>query len=120
MTAARATKLQSIVLPQLIKQVRRQLAVVRSPDQKRKLLVFWRRSNRVAALYLIAVLSGQPHVYMLAGPVTLPTRHIDDQALRARSLGDYLDNPAEPPLPAVPYRCCVNLYDIAVPTTARP
>ena len=70
--ADRAAQLELVAGPQLVDEIRRDLAVVEALDGEHERSLLGRRRDRVAALRLVAVLGGQPDVDVLAGPVAGP------------------------------------------------
>jgi hypothetical protein len=100
-----ATQLEVVSGLDGLRQVRRDLAVVESFDGEDEVLVLGRRGDRVAALSLVAVLGGEPHVHMLAGPMTGPVCGLQDQAGRARVLADESDDARGLPGQSPAYRC---------------
>ena len=95
--ADRAAQLQLITGTELVGQIRRDLAVLESFDRQRERCVLRRRGDRVRALCLVAVLGGQAHVDVLAGDVSGPAGHVEDQRLRAGRLDDHVFDGGEPP-----------------------
>ena len=92
--ADRAAQLDLVARPQLVGQVRRDLAVVEALDGELDAGAVGRRGDRVAALRLVAVLGGQPDVDVLPGAVTGPVGHVEDERLGAGRLGDDVDDVA--------------------------
>ena len=58
---------------------------------------FGRRGDRVAALGPVAVVGGEPYVDVLAGAVTRPVRHVEDQGVHPLGFGDDRGDPHGPP-----------------------
>jgi hypothetical protein len=95
--ADRAAQLQLITGTELVGQIRRDLAVLESFDRQRERCVLRGRGDRVRALCLVAVLGGETDVDVLAGDVSRPAGHVEDQRLGARSLDEHVGDGAEPP-----------------------
>jgi hypothetical protein len=90
--ADRAAQFEIVSRLQGLGQVGRHLARVEPFDGQDQVIVFGRGSDRVAALCLVAVLRGEPHVHVLAGEVAGPVGRVEDDALGARVLGGELDH----------------------------
>jgi hypothetical protein len=103
--ADRAAQLELVAGLERLGQVRRHLAVVEPLDREDEVLVLGRGRDRVAALCLVTVLGGQPHVNVLAGQVIGPVGGVEHNALRARVLGDEFDHACELPGQSPAYRC---------------
>jgi hypothetical protein len=96
-TADRAAQLQLITGTELVGQIRGDLAVRESFDRQRERCVLRRRGDRVGALCLVAVLGGEADVDVLAGDLSRPAGHVEDQRLRAGGLDDDVFDGGEPP-----------------------
>jgi hypothetical protein len=92
-----AAHLQLVPEPKLVDEVRRDLTVVQTLDGKHDVVVFRCGGDGVAPLRLVAVLSSQPHVDMLAGPMAGPLRQLERDALRTVGFSDELDHAAQLP-----------------------
>ena len=77
--ADRAAQLELVARPQLVDEVRRDLAVVESLDRERERGILGRRGDRVAALRLIAVLRRQPHVDVLTRAMAGPAGSVEHE-----------------------------------------
>ena len=98
--ADRPAQLEAVAGARFAGKIGRHLALGDALDGERQCAGRRRRGDRIAALRLIAVLGGEPHVDMLAGFVARPLRHIEHQAAHARRLLDDLaqrrDHPLQP------------------------
>src|SRR4051794_3234823 len=107
--ADRAANLELVARPDLLDQVRRDLAVVDELDGDLQRVELGRRGDRVRALRLVAVLGGQPDVAVLPRPGARPVGDVERQGARPRRLGDDLaprrGAPGEPPGQSPQYRC---------------
>ena len=83
--------------PQLVDEVRRDLAVVDPLDGELEVLVAGRRRDRVAALRLVAVLGREPDVDVLAREVAGPVGRVEHDRARAGRLVAELDDGRELP-----------------------
>src|SRR3954464_6839910 len=72
--ADRAAQLESIARPQLVDEIRRDLAVLETLDGDGEPRVLRSRSNRIAPLGLITILGSQSHVHVLACAMPRPLR----------------------------------------------
>jgi hypothetical protein len=96
--AERTAQLQRVAGAELGDEVGRDLAVVKSIDGEDELVVLRRGGDRVAALRLVAVLRGQPHVHVLTGPLGRPTGAVEDDAAHPRRFDDALDDAGDLPV----------------------
>ena len=90
--ADRAAQLELVAGPELVDEVRRDLAVVEPLDGEHERSILGRRGDRVAALRLVAVLGGQADVDVLTCPVARSSRGAQHEALDPRRLLDRLDD----------------------------
>jgi hypothetical protein len=87
--ADRPAELQLVAGAQLAGEILGYLAIVKTFDGEGETLVGrGRRRYRVAALRLVAVVSGQAHVHVLTGLMARPSRHGKHQAAHTWSLID--------------------------------
>src|SRR5215218_8457152 len=93
----RTPQLQPVAGPDLIRQVGRDLAILQTLDEELDPAVFRCRGYGVTALRLVTVLGGEPDIYMLARPVPLPARNVQEQTLRPRRVWAGLDDLADTP-----------------------
>src|SRR5262249_16848636 len=96
--ADRTAQLKLVAGLEPLGQVGRYLAVLKSFNGDHEMIVVGTRRDRIAPLRLVAVLSGQPHVDMLTGPVPVPVGHVEHDARRPARLGYELDDLAELPV----------------------
>ncbi len=94
--ADRAAQLDGVARPQLVGQVRRDLAVVEALDRQRERGSLGRRGDRVRALGDVAVLGGQPDVDVLPRAVPGPAGHVEDDRLRTGCLRRRSRAPSRP------------------------
>ncbi len=102
--ADRTADLESVAGPKLVSKVRRHLAVVEALDRDCERLPR-RRGDRVASLRLVAVLGGQAHVEVLAGPVSRPGGGVEDDGDHARGLSNGVRDLGDLPRQSPQYRC---------------
>src|SRR5947209_2270518 len=100
-----APQLELVARLELADEVRRHLAVVEALDREHEVRVLGSRCDRVAPLGLVAVLSRQPNVDVLAGTVARPLRRVEDDAANSRRLVDEFDDVRELPRQSPQYRC---------------
>ena len=94
----RTAQLQLVAGAQLAREVRRHLAVVETLDGQRQPLVgARRRSDRVAALGLVSVISGQAHIHVLTGAMPRPAGDRQHEAAHPRGFVDEVDDLGGPP-----------------------
>jgi len=98
-------QLELVARLELADEVRRHLAVVEALDREHEVRVLGSRCDRVAPLGLVAVLSRQPNVDVLAGTVARPLRRVEDDAANSRRLVDEFDDVRELPRQSPQYRC---------------
>src|SRR6266508_660014 len=106
--ADRAAQLQLVSDDEFFCEVRGDLAVVEALDRDGQALVFRSGGDRVAPLCLVAVLGGQAHVDVLAGPMAGPVRDFQNEGLHAGGLVDQFGDLAELPrnwAQSPQYRC---------------
>src|SRR5919106_1272126 len=87
-----ATELDLVASAELVGQIRRDLAVVEAFDGQLDACAVRRRCDRVAALRLVAVLSGEAHVDVLPCAMSRPAGDVEGKGRGARSLRDDLDD----------------------------
>jgi hypothetical protein len=87
-TADRPAQLQVVPGPQLVGEIRRDLAVIEPFDGDRHRLA-GRRRDRVGPLGHVAVLVGQPDVQVLPGLVAGPVRHVERERPHRGGLDRY-------------------------------
>jgi hypothetical protein len=91
-------QLELVTLRKLVDQVRRNLPVINSLDGERDLVdIFWRGSDRITPLGLIAVLCGEANVNVLACPMTRPIRRGEHERPYAWCFVHASDKPSLPP-----------------------
>ena len=103
--ADRPAELDLVARPQLVGQVRGDLAVVEALHRQLDVLAVRGRRDRVAALRLVAVVRGQANVDVLAGAVSRPAVDVEGDRLDARRLSADLDDRRDLPGQSPQYRC---------------
>ena len=102
--ADRPAQLEPVAHGGHIDEVGRYLAVLEPLHRDRRRLTR-RGGDRVAALGLVAVLGGEAHVEVLAGPMARPVRHVEYERPHARRLLDGGGHLGEQPGQSPEYRC---------------
>jgi hypothetical protein len=103
--ADRATQLDLVAGPELVGQVRGNLAVVEALDRELDARAVGRRRDRVAALRLVAVFGGEADVDMLPGAMSGPAGDVEGDRLDARRLDEDVDDVRDLPDQSPQYRC---------------
>jgi hypothetical protein len=99
--ADRPAKLDLIPRPEFVDEVGGDLPVVEALDRELDASAVRRRGDRITALCLITVLSGQADVDVLSGSMPRPRRDLERHRLDSRRLPDDVDDlrdlPAQSP-----------------------
>jgi hypothetical protein len=95
--ADRAPQLEAVAAAKLLRQERRDLAVLELLDGEHDALAVRRCRERVAALGLVAVLRGQADVHVLAGPMSGPAGNVENETRHPPGLADELDDLRQEP-----------------------
>ena len=93
----RSPQLELVLCMQLTHEVGRHLAVLQPLHCDRDPRILGRGGYRVAALGLVAIVSGQAHVDVLPRKVPRPIRNIDQKARHLRRLLDHVGDLADLP-----------------------
>jgi hypothetical protein len=72
----------------IVNEIWRNLAIIHALHSQSEQFVFRRRSDRIAALRLVAVFGREANIEMLAGQVAPPIRDVQQEALYPISFDD--------------------------------
>jgi hypothetical protein len=98
-------QLQDVVPPHLVGEVRRHLTSVEALHGQVQLGKLGRGGEGVAALGHVAVLGREPDDHVLAGQVSWPAWHVEDQPVDPRGLRPILQDCGAAPGQSPLYRC---------------
>jgi hypothetical protein len=96
--ADRATELQRVPGVELVGEIGRHFPVLEPLDGEHEVGVFGSRGDRVAALRLVTVLGGETHIDVLSGPMPVPVRQSENDALCSGRLLNGLDHRSHLPV----------------------